>query len=40
MEELLEKDKLFQMIPEVTQFAKTGSGNLFEKRHEYLPKEY
>lgn len=40
MEELLTKDKIFQMIPEVTAFAKQAGGNLFEKKHEYTPDEY
>lgn len=40
MDELLEKEKRFQMIPEVTEFAKQGAGNLFEKKHEYKPEDY
>lgn len=40
MDELLAKDKVFQMIPDVTDFAKKGTGNLFEKHHEYTPDEY
>jgi len=38
--ELVAKDKVFQMIPEVTAFAKSGNGTLFEKQHEYMPDEY
>lgn len=40
MDELLAKEKRFQMIPEVTAFAQQGDGSLFEKKHEYTPEDY
>lgn len=40
VEELMQKDKVFQMIPEVTEFALARAGGLLELSHEYKSEEY
>src|SRR5690606_9885366 len=40
IKELEEKEKVFESISEVTEFAKAGTGGVFEKKYYYEPVDY